>query len=160
MNSTHNTEGINSSEKVKKRIEDNLILQITKELYTYKGSHRMQIFITHGYLEMLMNVLIRNKSKNKNKYKRHSYGIKIMILNEIGVLSDQDYLVYDWFRGLRNQAAHQPIFKLQKEHLKNIKPKKFQNLDEFHSLCVDLIFRLWNSNINIITPVFAPTLSE
>jgi hypothetical protein len=44
-------EGMNTPEKIKERVDNNLILQIIQELHGSKGYHRLQIFVTHGYLE-------------------------------------------------------------------------------------------------------------
>jgi hypothetical protein len=57
-----------------------------------------------------MNALIINKAKNgkkiSNDNRSYPYSSKILILHEIGVLSDEDFKVYDWFRKIRNKAAH------------------------------------------------------
>jgi hypothetical protein len=111
-----------------------------------------------------MNALIINKAKNgkkiSNDNRSYPYSSKILILHEIGVLSDEDFKVYDWFRKIRNKAAHEPLFNLKKEHLQNIKPIEYQEVEKFESICVDLMLRLWNQNIEILTPVFTPTLID
>ncbi|WP_339923138.1 hypothetical protein [uncultured Cyclobacterium sp.] len=159
---SENEKGLNSPEQIKKRIENNLILQVMQELQSHKGHHRLQIFIAHGYLELLMNELIKAKTKNYKKIisdnRSYPYSTKILILNELGALSDEDYRVYDWFRKIRNKAAHDPLFKLKKEYFQNIRPRDYQEIEKFESICVDLMLRLWNANMEILGPAFASTL--
>lgn len=155
-----NIDNVNSPENVKKRIDENLLLKVLNEISSLKGQPRMQIFITHGFLELLMNVLIKNKAKNGKKItsdnRTYSYSVQILILYEIGILTKADYDVYDWFRKMRNRAAHEPLFSVRDEDLKRL--SKHNTIDEFDHLCFDLMTRLWNANIDILVPAFTPTL--
>lgn len=60
-------EDLNSPEKIKERIESNLLLGVLSEINSIKDHPRMQVFITHGFLELLVNILIKNKAKNGKK---------------------------------------------------------------------------------------------
>ena len=155
---------LNSKENIKERIENNLLLQIMQELGHLKDQHRLQIFVTHGFLELLMNVLIKAYAKNEKKISQDNrsfpYSIKILLLHELNVLNDDDYAIYDWFRKLRNRAAHDPLFKLTENDLQRIKPNKFSKIDNFHKICIDLALRLWNRHKDVLAPEFAPTLTK
>ena len=48
-------EGLNSPEKIKERIENNLLLGVLSEINSIKDHPRMQVFITHGFLELLFS---------------------------------------------------------------------------------------------------------
>ena len=161
MKNTHD-EDLNSPENVKKRIEENMLLGIMSEIGLLKGHTRLQIFVTHGFLELIMQALIKSKAKNGKKIsddnRSYPYSAQILILHEIGILDDNDYKLYDWFRKIRNKAAHEPLFKLTNDHLKVIKSNKHIDVEKFDQVCTDLILRLWNNNMEILGPLFVPTL--
>lgn len=153
---------LNSPEIIKRRIEENMLLGIMSEIGLLKGHPRLQIFVTHGFLELIMHALVKSKAKKGKKItddsRSYPYSTKILILHEIGVLNDDDYKAYDWFRKIRNKAAHEPLFKLTNDHLKVVKIGKSIDVENFDELCAALILRLWNDNMQILGPLFVPTI--
>lgn len=153
----------NADDDFRSKVRKDLLFKIFKELHSLKGQPRVQIFIAHGFLELLINTIIKAKAKNGSKITKDPrsfpYATQIMILNEIGVLTDIDYKVFEAFRKLRNKAAHQPLFSLTNEDIKLL-DSKVSDVDKFATICEDLMLRLWNSNKDLLIPIFIPTLLE
>jgi len=147
---------------LQKHLKDDLIMQIFKELSLVKGHTRLLVLVTHGFIELLVNALVDHHLKNSKKVtsdgRSYPHSTKILLLNELGIIEDSQYKVFDWFRKLRNKAAHQPIFQVTKNELKNISPEKYKEIDNFYELCIELIGGFWNQHIPIFGPKFAPGL--
>ena len=57
------------------------------EISLISDSPRFQVIATNGVFEVLINTLIEKKCKNKKACK-FNYGIKLVLLNEAGHLTD------------------------------------------------------------------------
>ena len=139
------------------KLEDVFLLKIMQELEIVKGQPRLQILVAHGFIELVIDSLIAAHTKCSKKILSdmvYTHSTKLLILYEIGILSQEDYKLYDWFRGLRNDAAHLPLFALNDDDLKKIKPEKYQSVSEFDFVCRDLVLRLWNPNHEVLFPHF------
>ena len=94
------------------------LINLVEELDLVKDHPRMLVLVAHGFLELLINMMIEKNINNHKKIisdnRSYSHSTKLLILNEMGVISDKQYSVYDWFRKLRNKAAHRPIFHVNK----------------------------------------------
>ncbi|RZJ98935.1 MAG: hypothetical protein EOO46_23350 [Flavobacterium sp.] len=139
---------------------NDMAMRVAAEIMKLDEQPRLQIFVTHGFLELMVSALIKSKTKNGKKIlddnRSYPYSTQILILNELSILSNQQYKVYDHFRKLRNKAAHEPLFELEKEQKNVLDPK---NTDEYFGLtCSRLIANIWNDNIEILGPLFLPTL--
>lgn len=146
----------------KKRLEDALLTQIMRELSIVKDHTRLLVLVTHGFIELLVNALADHYLKNSKKVtsdeRSYPHSTKILLLNELGIIEDSQYKVFDWFRKLRNKAAHQPIFYVTKNDLKNLSPKKYRNPKNFYYFCFEFMGGFWNQHIPIFRPKFAPGL--
>jgi hypothetical protein len=144
-----------------KQLENDLLLKVHKELVAMKGNPRSQIFVVHGFLELLINTIVKGKAKNGSKIAKdnrtYSYAVQLIILHEMGEISDVDFKVFEWFRKLRNKAAHEPLFSLTDEDVSKL-PQEYRDIKKFELICQDLMFRLWNQNVQLLVPVFMPTL--
>lgn len=77
------------------------------------------------------------------------------------IINDEFYNVLDWFRKIRNKAAHQPIFEVTNEELSKVKLNNIKiDLSNFTELCTNLIFILINDNLDVLGPDIAPTLAD
>src|SRR4051794_28612572 len=89
-------------------------LKFFGQLRSVKGNPRILVLSTNGFLELLVNAVIDTKCKNGKKItssnRDFSYSTKLLILNEVGLLPDGFYRILDWFRRIRNRAAHEPFF--------------------------------------------------
>lgn len=157
-----NKEDLNSPEQIANRIKNNLGLQIYDELDKVKGHPRVQIFIVHGYLELMVNAIIKNKTKNSKKIltdsRSYSHASKLVILHEMDIINDSDFKVLEWFRKLRNRAAHEPIFTLTDKDLSILIQEKYKRVENFHDLCFALTHILWDKNKDFLYPLFFPNL--
>ncbi|MBA4197184.1 MAG: hypothetical protein C0459_06470 [Chitinophaga sp.] len=155
--------GKDDNEEFGEKIKKDLLFRVFKELGSLNGQPRIQLFIAHGFLELLINALIKAKAKNGKKItddtRSYPYASQLLILHEIGELTDQDYILYTWFRKLRNKAAHEPLFNLTIADFDPTIKEEYRSIDKFYSVCEDLMLRLWNKNKDILVPVFVPTLA-
>ena len=151
-----------SRDLFQKHLKDALVMKISNELSIVKGHTRLLVLVTHGFIELLVNALVDHHLKNSKKVtsdvRSYPYSTKILLLNELGIIEDSQYKVFDWFRKLRNKAAHQPIFQVTKNDLKNISPEKYRETENFYDFCFELIGGFWNQHIPIFGPKFAPGL--
>jgi hypothetical protein len=147
-------------DKLSDHLKGDLIIQVFRELSLVREHTRLLVLVAHGFIELLINTIIDNHIKNKKKITSDSrsfpHSAKLLILNELEIIDDEQYLTFDWFRKLRNKAAHQPIFHVTKNELCNLPNGKYNDPKELHSLCVTIISGLWNQHIEIFGPVFAP----
>ena len=158
-------EDLNSPENIQKRVESNLLLGVMKELNALEGYPRMQVFITHGFLELLANTLIKKKAKNGKKIvkdtRTYSYSTQILILNELEIISDKEYEVLNWFRKLRNKAAHEALFQITYKDLSQINlDNKKVDVSDFTKLCNYLILNMINHRMDVLGPDIAPTMGS
>jgi hypothetical protein len=141
-------------------LKDDLFIQVFMEMDLAKGHSRMLVLVTHGFIELLVNTLIKHHAKNHKKIlkdtRSYPHSTKLIILNELGILDDGNYKLFDWFRGLRNEAAHKPIFSVTEEHLEKVANEEFKDPNNFHRFCIFLLGGFWNRHVKIFGPVFAP----
>ena len=99
---------------------------------------------------------LKNSKKVISDTQSYPHSTKLLILNELNVLDDAQYKTFDWFRRLRNKAAHQPIFAVTKSDLSAVVPDEYKDPNNFYKLCVDIIIGFWNQHIPIFGPKYAP----
>lgn len=153
---------INSSSAIKKRIENNPLLGVLDEINSLKDQPRLQIFITHGFLEFIVSVLVKSKTKNGKKIysdsRSYPYSAQILILNEVSVISDEQFQVLDWFRKMRNKAAHEALFKITEKDLSVIRLNGSKvNLEDFTEFCTNLILILTQGKFDVLGSHIMPT---
>ncbi|ELE6591612.1 hypothetical protein NDJ14_16980 [Vibrio alginolyticus] len=141
-------------------LKDDMLIRVFRELSIVKDNTRLLILVTNGFLELLVNRLIETKTKNAKKISSNGqsfpYATKLLILNEIGIISDDDYKVFEWFRKLRNKSAHLPVFEVTKNELKQLSDQQYHDPANFYNLCTIFIGGFWNGHIEVFGPVFAP----
>jgi len=151
----------NGRDLFQKRLDDTPMVKIIGEMAMVKNNNRLLVLVTHGFVELLVNALIdhylKNNKKVTNDGRSYPHSTKLLLLNELGIIDDNLYKVFNWFRKLRNRAAHQPIFKVNKDDLKNLRPK-YKNPSNFYNFCMELVGGFWNQHIPIFRPIFAPGL--
>ncbi|MFC4818126.1 hypothetical protein [Flavobacterium sp. GCM10023249] len=108
---------------------------VFKAIENNKEDNRTLILITHGFLEIMTEILINELTKNKSKILNngsiYSYSVRLLILNEMGVIGDYRYCLLDYFRQLRNKAAHEALFKIElleiKDYVNSLEKKAYGN---------------------------------
>jgi uncharacterized protein YutE (UPF0331/DUF86 family) len=154
------TEKTDGWDSLPEHLKNDTLIKIHRELALVKSHTRLLVLVSHGFIELLINALVDHHLKKAKKIKSdnrtYSHSVKLLILNEIGLLTDEQYEVFDWFRKLRNRAAHDPIFYVSEQDLKKISDKNYHDPANFYGLCVLLIGGFWNQHVPIFGPIFAP----
>lgn len=157
--------------KVKKHQNDQLFL-FFREIKKVSDNQRSLVIITHGFIELLINTIIKARCKHGKKKiiasnRDYPQSVKIVLLNELGILDDHLFSILDRFRTLRNKAAHKPFFELSKtdidfanESLDRFLPIHSQLKDDelFYEFCSGLVSTIWNKNVDDLAPIFVPSL--
>ena len=152
---------------MKKTVESNpepdFLIQVFNELHLIKDHPRMLILISHGFIELLINALIDNHLRNckiiSDDGRSYPHSVKLLILNELSLLSDKNFILLNRFRKLRNDAAHMAIFKVKKSVLSQFEVAGADD-EKLFNLCVKIIVTIWNSNTSVFLPKFAPSVTN
>ena len=135
-------------------LDSDYMLQVGDEIGIVKDNPRLLVIVSHAFVEMMVKtlsdhyiptVVLKNHNQRLEKLKKEK------------IIDDFQFSVYDWFRELRNEAAHTPIFRLSNEHyspLRGIVNNKDLKAECFHRFSLSLISELWNKNIEILGPVY------
>ncbi len=151
--------------------EDGTLSAFFRKLSSVRDSQRLLVIVTHGFVELLLNAVIDAKCKHGKKRitsnsRDYSHSVKLALLNELGLLDNRLYQILDWFRKLRNRAAHETFFQLMLQDIEfanksmdRFLPGKVEptvgDLDRF---CKLLIGTIWNTNLGVLVPIFEPKL--
>ncbi|MCJ7555174.1 MAG: hypothetical protein MUO34_14980 [Ignavibacteriaceae bacterium] len=112
------------------------------ELENQRHNPRILVLITNSLLEMLVDILILKRLKNKklilSNKQIYSYSLKLVLLNEKEVIPDKLFIQFEVFRNLRNKAAHQVSFIIKEIDLKNL-PKMLRIPEKFFESCKYII---------------------
>jgi hypothetical protein len=119
-----------------------------------KDNPRLLIIVSHSFVEMMIKTLLEHHYpdiKLKNHHQRLEKLVKERIIDKF------QFELYDWFRELRNQAVHTPIFRLQESCfdalIGHVKVDQL-GVNNFHSFSFSLITELWNKNLDILGDVY------
>ena len=143
-------------------------LRFLAQLRSVGGNPRILVLTTHGFLELLVNAVIDTKCKNGKKKitsnnRDFPHSTKLLILNELGLLPDGFYRILDWFRRIRNRAAHEPFFELTRTELDLMKKYRGEfQLGEFtpgdtelERFCGLIVASFWNAHTRVLAPLFS-----
>jgi len=112
------------------------------------------IILVNTILELLVNILIKERVKNKSRIvngNEYTHSIKLVILNEKNIIDDILFRDIDALRKIRNKAAHEPVFKLNNDDIKDL---QLSNNDRLYDSCITIIGTLWNQNKNTFMKYF------
>lgn len=137
---------------------DDQLMAICRQLFDATLAPRFQVLITQGFIELLINAVIDAKCKNAARITGNSrdfpYAIKLLLLNELGLLSDSLYRALSQLKKHRNEAAHDPFFALS-----GVVTSEGRPAGPLHEYCLRLIVEFYNEHTSILAPLFAPTVS-
>lgn len=137
------------------------------ELRQATDSPRLLVIAAHGLVELAVNALIDLNCKNAklitSRGRDFPHSVKLLILNELGILTDSRYKCLNWFRQLRNDAAHNVHFSPDLSQLSNslnqatkgIGPTTPYAFSDFHDLCVKLALSAIADHEAQLMPVLA-----
>ena len=135
-------------------MDSDYMLQVGDEIGFVKDNPRLLVIVSHSFVEMIVKTLSDHyfpevKLKNHNQ--------RLEKLRKEQVINEFQFHVYDWFRDLRNKAAHTPIFRLNDsdfEPLIGLVKRERLGIQSFHLLSINLISELWNKHLEILAPVY------
>jgi hypothetical protein len=137
---------------------DDQLIQILRQLYDTDLAPRFKVLITQGFIELLVNAVIDAKCKNHKKITGNSrdfpYSIKLLLLHELGLLSDNLYRVLNQLRKHRDEAAHDPFYEMSGTVV-----DAATRTGTLHEFCIGTICDFYNQHQAILAPVFAPTVA-
>ncbi len=144
-----------------------------QELAKVRDSQRLLVIVTHGFVELLLNAVIDVKCKHGKKKitsnsHDYSHSAKLVLLNELGLLDDRLYQILDWFRKLRNRAAHETFFQLipsdmdfANSSMDRFLPVKVEpTVNDLDRFCKLLVGTIWNNHLDVLVPIFEPGLHQ
>ena len=141
-----------------KKMPDDLLLQVFKEIGLVQGHSRLVVLVGNGFLEVLVNILVREKLKNGKRIQKDSrtytYSVRLLLLHESGVINDKEFRTLDWYRDIRNRAAHEPLFTLNNSDFDALGNPSYSTIDSLFKLTTDLIGSIWNTNSELFSPLF------
>jgi len=156
-------------DEVPEFLRESLPLRVMREMHNVQDNHRLLVIIAHGFIELLVSTLVKAKCKNASKLKNtrdFPHSAKLLILHELGHIDDFRYRSLDWFRGLRNSAAHEPLFEVNEEEWKDRykqvtgdhveKAEQVFNVTRFYDLCRMFVMTFWANHADVFGPVFFP----
>lgn len=139
---------------------DDLGTWIDLRLMQLAGDARALILVAHGYIELLVNTITkeccRHGSKIASDDKLYPHAMKLVILNELGLIENDLYLKLDLLRGIRNSVAHQPFYDVDASKLAELGVSESFQLD---SVLMRIIACLHARHLEILAPVVFPNMT-
>ncbi|HBC3496857.1 TPA: hypothetical protein KDY87_004237 [Vibrio parahaemolyticus] len=136
----------------------NYFLLVGEELGIVKEQPRLLIIVSHSFIEMMVKSLADYYVPD-NQIRNHSR--RLEKLRKVGIIDDFQFELYQWYKNLRNEAVHTPIFRLSDCHLEpliGLVKRKELSVDNFHNFSMSLIGELWNKNLNVLGPKYLPDI--
>jgi|WetSurMetagenome_2_1015567.scaffolds.fasta_scaffold11287_6 hypothetical protein len=153
--------------KKKTVISNTDILSLFFEQLDQVGTNQRGIVIlTHGFIELLTNTIIsarckHGKTRITSSNRDYPHSVRLVLMNELGLIDDRLYRILDWFRKLRNRAAHDIFFRLESADLDfvNRSMDRFvPNVPEQKDLlrfCQHLMGTIWNQHLDVLQAAFS-----
>ncbi|NAZ48130.1 hypothetical protein GL178_18340 [Vibrio toranzoniae] len=135
-------------------MDSDYMLQVGDEIGLVKDNPRLLVIVSHSFVEMIVKTL-SDHYLPEVKLKNHNQ--RLEKLRKEQVIDEFQFQVYDWFRDLRNKAAHTSIFRLNDsdfEPLIGLVKREQLGVQSFHLFSIKLISELWNKHLEILAPVY------
>lgn len=134
--------------KMKKLPKDFTLTRLFNTLEQVKDNDRACILVACGYIELLSNVLVLKHCKNSKNIAKdirsYPFAARLLILNELGLITDDVYAAVDHFRRLRNDAAHNAFFEVDAKLYAGKFEFHVYTPTNMHDLCAALCFVFWS----------------
>jgi hypothetical protein len=132
------------------------VMSFIREVST-AGNYRFRVIVAGATLELLITTLVKHHCKRHGgKFAKFTFDRKLLILHEMGILSDNRYRLLKLFKDLRNDAAHEHKFEITKETLSKFPITITTNREDyivFH-ICAKMVMELWNEHSNVLISYF------
>jgi hypothetical protein len=143
------------------KIQETEFGKLIQELHTVREHPRMLTLVSHGFLESMIEAMIAAKCKQAKKINGDNrgfpYSIKVLMLHEMGIVSEHHLRLLDWFRKLRNDFAHKPFMTLTPERLELFVDPQFRQPEKFIGLCNAILWDFYWTHEDVIGHVFMPS---
>lgn len=140
------------------QIENSLWNRVVKEIRRIEDEHRLVVILSHGFVDMMVNAMIAKTCRHQKQIvkdtRQWNHAAKLVLLNEMKVLTDHHYRLLKWFNTLRNEFAHQPLFVMKADRPSDLLRPDHRDLKTFGSLCIDLLKEIWLSYFPLIGDLF------
>ncbi len=134
------------------------IVRMQQEISKVREDPRSLTLVSHGLFELLVNALIKSRCKNGKKitkdHRGYPHSTKLIILHEIDAIDDYHFKIYNWFRDIRNDAAHEPLFSISMVDFKKIDVKSELTPRNYARICENIVFGFWNKHKDVFIPIF------
>jgi len=111
--------------------------------------NRILILSFNSIIEVLVNKIIEYSCINSkiilSDSRGYPYGVKILILCEMKIISESIYTILHWFKNIRNDAAHKVIFNIDWNKIKSNKYQIIKKVDSIKELCIIIFSFFWFS---------------
>lgn len=136
---------------------DDIGTWITLRLIQVQDDQRALILVAHGYIELLVSSIVKACCKNGAKIAKNDqafpHSSKLVILHEMGLIEDADFLRLDCLRKIRNSIAHEPFFEITEENLSQL---GIEASDELEGFLIDTISCITARHLDVLAPVVLP----
>jgi hypothetical protein len=143
-----------------KDIGESALAKFIAELTRVMDEHRMLVITTSGYLEMLVNTVIEVYCKNAKKINEnnrdYSFSVKLVLLHEMGKITDANFANANWLRNIRNRAAHDPIFEVTRDDVAQLARGVGASKDFDYAVCLMIFTEFWNDHRLLFSKTFMP----
>jgi hypothetical protein len=107
---------------------------------------------------MLVNTVIDAYCKNAKKItennRDYSFSVKLVLLHEMGKISEENFANVNWLRDIRNRAAHDPVFEVTRDDVARLSfgGKKVTAFD--YGVCGQIFGEFWNDHSLLFSRTF------
>ena len=124
------------------------------------GNYRFRVIVAGATLELFLTTLVKHHcKKHGSQFSKYPLEKKILILHEMGILTENRFKLLNHFRDLRNKAAHTPNFEITKHdiskfHVTLVKPENLPEHIIISHICTKMAFELWNEHKDVLARYF------
>jgi len=143
----------------KKLPPPDLLFKVYEEITVVGGHPRLLVLVGNGFLEVLITALVKHKLKRGKEIssdsRTYTYGPQLTLLYEASILTDKEFKTLDWYRTIRNRAAHEPIFRMTEGDFAALANPAYADATKLLRLTTDLVGSIWNKHHELFSPLFA-----
>ncbi len=134
--------------------KENIMMKIFDEFGSVKGNDRHYILVINGFFEMLVNLLIKENLKGSSKIVKRHYATRLLFIYTTNLITEDLYNALNVINKIRNRAAHNPLFKVEKSDLISLNIT-YQNSFNFKQTCLEIFTYFWNAHSSLFSEKFA-----
>lgn len=147
------------AQRRKKPVPSDLFFKVFNEIVLVNDHPRLLVLVGNGFLEVLITALVRHKLKRGKEVasdsRTYPYSARLVLLFEAGVLTEKEFVTLDWYRSMRNRAAHEPLFWVEEADFAALGNPAYADLSKLPRLTTDLLGSIWNKHYELFSPLFA-----